>query len=81
MTTPPPTPDPPRARYLRLRWRCILAAQTDPSQNPALHRIAVFGAGRHTRWILESLRLHSTTPHPVTILDAVQTGVVLRRRD
>lgn len=58
-----------RARYLRRRWSelSILAAGRD---------IVVFGAGRHTRWILESLKLHEDGPTIRAILDDDPRGAI-----
>jgi hypothetical protein len=75
-----PIPENPRARYLTLRWRSAIAAAVGGPRlgTPGTRQdvpIAVFGGGRHTRWLLESLQLHQNGPRIAAIIaDAPRAG-------
>lgn len=56
------TIDSPRARFIRLQWRAI-------SEHAAGRPIALYGGGRHTRWMLDELKLHTDGPAIAAILD------------
>lgn len=70
----------PRAAFVRLRWRAI-------AERAAGRPIAIYGGGRHTRWMLDQLhlQLRSDGPRIAAILDdepRVRTavaGIDLRR--
>lgn len=56
------TPEAPRAKFVRLQWRAI-------AQQAAGRPIALYGGGRHTRWMLDRLKLHSDGSRITAILD------------
>lgn len=59
MTT---TTESPRARFVSRQWRSVAAAAGD-------RPIAIYGAGRHTRWLLEQVRSLDGGPQISVIID------------
>lgn len=64
-----PADDSPRVRFLRLRWNALLPAAVGVGADAHEAPIAIYGGGRHTRWIIETLRLHESGPQVGVVID------------